>query len=169
MNKTKNISFLILNVVCSASAIFWALIISFSHILSIKIFNSHPLSENDSYFFFFCFIFGIIYLFIKLFSFPIIYGFGKMFPKMHYELKKSIINKKHTLLWSIKLDFIIIILTSMLISIIRTIAITESFFLVIGITILSLGGVTTSYIIFFLMHMFFKFVFKDFIKYGKIK
>ena len=88
MNKTKNISFLILNVFCSASAIFLALIMFFSHMLSIKIFNSHPLGENDSYFFFFCFIFGITYLFIKLFSFPIIYGFGKMCPKTHYELKR---------------------------------------------------------------------------------
>ena len=78
-------------------------------------------------------------------------------------------NKKQTLLWSIKLDFIIMILTSILISVVRRISITESFFIVIGITILLLGGVTTSYIIFFMMHIFCKCVFKDFVKYGKIK
>ena len=106
---------------------------------------------------------------IKLFVFPILYVFGKLFPKIHYELKKSIKKKKDTLLLALKLDFVIIVLSSILISVIRNIAITESFLLVTGITILLLGGVTTNYIIFFTIHAFFKCFFKDFVKYGKIK
>ena len=156
MNKTKNIPFLILNIFCSASAIIFALIMFLAQTISVYIFNVHPFSENDSYFFVFCFIFGIVYIFIKLFAFPILYVFGKLFPKIHYELKKSIKNKKGTLLSTVKLDFVIIVLSSILISVIRMIAITESFLLVTGITILLLGGVTTSYIIFFTIHVFFK-------------
>lgn len=160
---------MILNIILSSSAIVLSLIFIVSQILAIRIFNAHPLGENDSYFFFLCFILGIIYLFIKLFSFPILYVFGRISPKIHYELKKTIKNKKSTLIWAVKLDFIIMILSSILISAVRMIAITESFLLVTGITISSLGGVTTSYIIFFVMHIFFKCVFKDFVKYGKIK
>ena len=165
----KNIPFLILNIFCSASAVVFSLILLLSQFLSVKLFNTNFLSENDSYFFMLCFIFGVIYLFVKLLAFPILYLCGRIFPKIHYELKKCLKNKKAALILALKLDIFIILLFSLLLSIIRRISIAESFIAVLGVTILALGGVTTSYIIFFALHMLIKTIFKDYLKYGKME
>ena len=165
----KNIPFLILNIFCSASAVVFFLILLLSQFLSVKLFNTNFLSENDSYFFMLCFIFGVIYLFVKLLAFPILYLCGRIFPKIHYELKKCLKNKKAALILALKLDIFIILLFSLLLSVIRRISIAESFIAVLGVTILALGGVTTSYIIFFALHMLIKTIFKDYLKYGKME
>ena len=70
---------------------------------------------------------------------------------------------------ALKLDIFIILLFSLLLSVIRRISIAESFVAVLGVTILALGGVTTSYIIFFALHMLIKTIFKDYLKYGKME